>query len=813
MNAIFYTMNSTLSLSSLMPSRIVGVAVFLCLSFMQTLIAQASSPSLAKEAPLQIADSIITFDKLTTTIIPFTAPSKPSVTIEPALGAEWTLKFARGSGTITVPKFVAAGTYSITLRGKHGESRRAIWKVLPSRLDARTEFQLSGRVPAVGKPFTFSTKLPAEASLPLREFSIVTSRNKEPLTYHPYTEQFVSEPIAAADRIVGFGVVWTYPATKEQVVLRMCQYEPIQTAPTVSVNPQTHTQAQFLPDGTLEISITGIQVDYHTTPIDAVPSTNGTRIVVYATAEMAELVGTPNLVMSLSQCEVYQKSSRLDAWMLWDSTVQVVKTQFHNAQCSLVVHIKGVDSSVDGVRGRLHIEVPVRLRGRRPYPSRTERVSVEIPLSLKRDGTSSWHNASLQEWRSMNPQPINLPIKATRGKGNALLIPLDYSSRHRISQEYTPDTIPSELYRRDLLEEDIKKLQQEYHQKRKSAIADVYALVNAERFLAAQMDSAIIALVCFKARDRVGPAPLSVRFADSLLLPRYTFKPQTLDSLPTEVIELSTDPNNPGMLPVRGSIIGTSYKTMKEYVSASLYDRTHRTYIYAQPLWNAKGECVGLRDINEVSSAEDAGDITLIALDTHTVRCFRERFTPTPYRTPAIAQAEIDCPATQDIRAYIAQHKHVPWGLIDEAPNECEIVKNFYNLIQETVQIQSVYAVLQRKNSRSEFALQEVVATASSQSISLVEDASLRGGHWMNTILSGCLNLEELKAMPTRWQDWPTGKWVEFTTQATMAEYIDDYVQQRLRTGLGERDAVGRGVRFAPGKDIKDAAYIRSVQR
>lgn len=62
---------------------------------------------------------------------------------------------------------------------------------------------------------------------------------------------------------------------------------------------------------------------------------------------------------------------------------------------------------------------------------------------------------------------------------------------------------------------------------------------------------------------------------------------------------------------------------------------------------------------------------------------FQEKFFPKPEQTPALVRAEEECPAAEEIKELLREGAKIPIELFEDAPNECEMVRMYYQIFQE----------------------------------------------------------------------------------------------------------------------------------
>ncbi len=229
-----------------------------------------SIPSVQLIAKTEIDPKIITFDKLTKTIIDFSSDISPTVKIQPSPNGKYILAYAHGKGTITFSSPVPKGTYTITLSaGK--QIAKCVWVVLPTRLDSSRIRGLASMKLYYGKRLSIRSKLIPEAELPLQQFKIDYQLGSEKANIdNPYAESWVGPNIPATAKTVQIAVVWVYPPTGERVPLFSRTITPEQVPPDVTYTPTSEIRTGTLNSQTrsLVFIVKGISVDYNV-PIDA----------------------------------------------------------------------------------------------------------------------------------------------------------------------------------------------------------------------------------------------------------------------------------------------------------------------------------------------------------------------------------------------------------------------------------------------------------------------------------------------------------------------------------------------------------------
>jgi hypothetical protein len=147
--------------------------------------------------------------------------------------------------------------------------------------------------------------------------------------------------------------------------------------------------------------------------------------------------------------------------------------------------------------------------------------------------------------------------------------------------------------------------------------------------------------------------------------------------------------------------------------------------------------------------------VSIFEADAAAAKRFKEKFTPTPQKTPAIEQAEQDCPTSDDIKKKIKNKQQVPQSMIDEAPNECETVRNYYKLVAETIQIGKVYVLTEKYQDGSEPAIIGAVSIPQLAPAQAADPEAIKSA--LNSPLSsGVLDVSELRGFKTVEQEAST---------------------------------------------------------
>lgn len=306
-------------------------------------------------------EKIITFDKLSKTVIAFTASAQPTVTTEPSLEGQYTLAFADGKGTITFAKPVQAGSYIIRLSA-NGKTTATTWNVLPSKMDARSIRILSSLHLYYGKRLYLRSRLPAEAELPLQQFKIdYQFGNEAPKENNPYFESWTGPYIPTSATKVRTSVVWVYPMTGERVPLFTKETQPEQSPPDISCSNSTAKLTKYdAPTNTYFVEIRGISVDFEV-PLDANNTDSNASKSIKATladvkAEPVSLdFNSPDFAL-----RVYRDDEPVEgsSWTPDPGTFRIVKADYDSASGSFptTIAISGLPPFGTELRGSISIK-------------------------------------------------------------------------------------------------------------------------------------------------------------------------------------------------------------------------------------------------------------------------------------------------------------------------------------------------------------------------------------------------------------------------------------------------------------------------
>jgi hypothetical protein len=395
----------------------------------------------AQQAPPQISDIpqtngknvTITFDKLQVTKIPFTVrprsyfkPGNPNVEIKPNISG-WRIEAVQGAAAalpsadgaspvanqpqrvyLVFDKPVPSGDYQIKLSyvggGKTDTSSMQL-RVLPSRLDQKSEKQLASLKFGYGKRVALRSKLPPEAELPLQQFVIdYTLGNERTVQDNPYTEGYSGPYIPASAKKVKIAVIWKYPETGERVPLFSKEVEPEQTMPEINaLNPVAEKKGEkdappkkgakgkkpVVPDN-FQVSVRGIQVDFDV-PIDADNKDPNNSKAIRAALDNVEAVGDAEIDYSSSdtQIRVYNgdEPDPTSTWTPTASTFYVVSGAYNEGAFPLTIQVKDLPAKPPAesriLKGQIAVKVGARIRNTKAGKvSQPNNSTVIIPINI-----------------------------------------------------------------------------------------------------------------------------------------------------------------------------------------------------------------------------------------------------------------------------------------------------------------------------------------------------------------------------------------------------------------------------------------------
>lgn len=347
---------------------------------------------------------IITFDKLQKTIIPLVVSTRPSVKIIPAI-IDFKIEENNGKFLLVIDKLVPEATYSVIVDA--GTVKDTItWKVLPSRLDAKSMKSNSGLKLYYGKRLAFRAKLPQEAELPLQHFKIdYQFGNEEPSKNNPFSESFVGPNIPASARIVKIAVVYVYPYTNERVTLFEKQILPEQASPDIECRNAAPRYEFDEKTNSYTLWIDGMGVDYEV-PIDANNSDPNASKPIRATVADVQ-AGIPSVEYSEPEntLRVYRGSVIDSTWSANNATFKIVENRFDAASGQFIMKIQmsGLPANGTNVRGTFAIKADASIINKKAGVSAKASypciLAIDIPINLNK---SVADNAAIMETKHVS---------------------------------------------------------------------------------------------------------------------------------------------------------------------------------------------------------------------------------------------------------------------------------------------------------------------------------------------------------------------------------------------------------------------------
>lgn len=734
-------------------------------------------------AQILVESEIITFDKLTKTIIPFQATQKPTVKIEPNIeGQNFALNLSANAGNLTFTKPVPAGNYTISYIYP-GLTVKTKWKVLKSELDPKYN-RIGSLKFYYGKRISLRTKLPAEAELPLQQFKIDYQIGNEPkLLDNPYAESWVGPNVPASAKKVSYAIVWVYPLTGERVPLFSAEVRPEQTPPDITSSAAT---AEYkLPDAdhvqsarqsttlhktlttTFDIVIRGISVDFEV-PIDADNTTPNASKSIKATLSDVEAEDvqidyqSPETVLRIYNGDEPDTST---SWTLNATTFRILKGQFDaqtgNFQVVIRAEVPNIIPNESRVlRGTVALNVQAKIVNRKAgvvavSSSPPAIVIINIPYITPSPASTSASTGGAA-FRETETEQVPRGAADNRSKDDAL-------SANALCNDCT-----NEVARRN----------------------PVWKVKNA--VLHEQLQRFMLAL-------------------------GRTLPPESLTPMAEVILQGEAKKNGKySLVAIRiGNEVATRqdiYNTMPsgwlDILDGPVSDNGERNYAFEilpasvqeqerlriAELAIQSGAYAGRSVLRRIDYYRFAG-YAIYEVDGAVARRLRESITPGLARSPALEIAEQECTNTDDIKKRISKKQPVPTAMIDEggSPQDCQTVMNYYTALAGLVRIGSAYLVVNER-----LASPTIVGLVSTAAV-LETTQELMGRDIHRNLLSspissGVLDSADLVAFPTYEyeKDGSTGKYVPVrgSMEETRAKNLYEYLSAELRAGrLADRTA------------------------
>ncbi len=558
-------------------------------------------------AQITVDQTVTTFDKLSKTIIPFAAPSKPAVTIEPNLEGLFTVEYANGQGQIIVPTPVAMGKYTITLTDGNKKTT-VVWKVLASTLTPESLNNLASLHFYYGKRIALRQKLLSGADIPFEQFKIEYQIGSRQSVRNAYAESWDSPYIPAAAKQFSLAVVWRYPPTGEPIVLFEKKATPEQLPPSISSDDIRVTVRSYDPIArTMTVNVEGMAVA--PIPMDADelnPNENKAIVGGWRNVEFSDFFidngESTSLVIS-----AIKASGGSSAWKA-DTTTLVVR-EASATSLSFAITFRNLPPTTPSewrsVRGTVGLRFTAKSINRKAgISSIAQKQSLTIPLSFTYGAT-----LSANELRKLHTEAHTNALtlfaqkpEIFRGKnalrrlenyrfGGYALYELDSLATKRLREHlittipYTPAIAAAEhdcptsdeikqkiragnIVPQYLMDEspDCETVKQYWElQARVGGIQRMVAVVNMRG--GKQELIGVVSTVSSK-RPPSQSAPLSLSEELNMPFAAGILEQSDVQNLPTQVVEQNEKTKKPAL--VQGSIEGTTFKTMGAYIMGNI---------------------------------------------------------------------------------------------------------------------------------------------------------------------------------------------------------------------------------------------------
>ncbi len=715
----------------------------------------AISTSLAQV--VSIDEKIITFDKLSKTVIPFVADKKPTVKIEPNLDGQYTLTFAKNSGTLTFVKPVPEGAYTITL-ASGGKTVKAIWTVLPTSLDPKSVKTLAGLKLFYGRRLSLRSRLLEKAELPLQQFKIdYQFGNEKPNTNNPYSNDWVGQYIPASAKKVKVSIVWIYPPTGERVPLFTKDITPEQIPPDISCNPVAEMKMSTPTSlNGFQIAIKGISVDYEL-PLDADNRDPSASKSIKATLSDIEPLGDAeiNYNSSDTQIRIYDGDipDPTSTWMATASSFSIVQGSLDvsTGQFPITIQVKDLPNSPAHqsriLRGTIAIKAGAKVVNRKAGAAAASSsscvVNINIPYQF---GSNDSANVATQALKKKNEE-LAREEKPAPMLDSALRAPALCADCPATIAKYPFWRVTSPTLREEIQAYFIRvgrKLPT------KPLGAEVPLIINGEVKKNGRYDL------------------ISLRFGNELITKR-----EIAETLIQGFADILSEPiKSNGGKAYQYEPLSAKEQEMERELTYSLADKAG---YYAKK--------ATLRKLDYYRHSGYA----LYEADSTLVHRLSERLTPGYPRSRVLDSAEKECTNTDDIKKRISKKQPVPQTMIDEggSPSDCEIVKNYYTALAGLVRIERTYIVVNMRGAEPKII--GMVSTMAPSPNQETDPDFLRNSLQV-PIYSSVLDVEELEEFPTKEfeKDDSTGLMiaVKGAMLNTSADYLYDYCMEGLQKGI-----------------------------
>lgn len=716
----------------------------------------AISTSLAQI--VSIDEKIITFDKLSKTVIPFVADKKPTVKIEPSLEGQYNLVFNDGKGTLTFAKPVPEGAYTITL-ASGGKTVKAIWTVLPATLSPKSRKTLTGLNLYYGKRLSLRSKLQEEAELPLQQFKIdYQCGNEKPNLNNPYSESWVGPNIPASAKKVKVSIVWIYPPTGERVPLFAKDVTPEQMPPEISCNnPVAEMKmSATTPSNGFQIAIKGISVDYEF-PLDADNRDPNTSKSIKATLSDIEPLGDAeiNYNSSDTQLRIYNGDAPdpTSTWMATATSFSIVQgsLDISTGQFPITIQVKDLPTPPAHqsriLKGTIAIKAGARIVNRRAGAAASSSSSCVVTINIPYQfGSTDSANVSAQAIQQKSEE-LRREEKPAPMLDPALRAPVLCADCPATIAKYPFWRVTSPALREEIQAYFIRvgrKLPT------KPLGAEVPLIINGEVKKNGRYDL------------------ISLRFGNELITKR-----EIAETLIQGFADILSEPIK--------SNGGKAYQY--EPLSAKEQEK-ERELTYS--LADKAGYYAKKATLRKLDYYRHSG-YALYEADSALVHRLSERLTPGYPRSRVLDSAENECTNTDDIKKRISKRQPVPQAMIDEggSPWDCEKVKNYYTALAGLVRIGRAYIVVNMRGAEPKIiGMVSTMAPGPTQET----DPDFLNNSLQGPISNSVLDVADLQRFKTtefeKDDSTKTLVAVKGSMLKTSAENLYDYCVDGLRKGL-----------------------------
>lgn len=742
------------------------------------------APQLSElHAQILVESEIITFDKLTKTIIPFQATQKPTVKIEPKIeGQNFALNLSGNAGTLTFTKPVPAGNYTIFYIYP-GLTVKTKWKVLKSELDPKYK-RISFTKFYYGKRISFRSRLPEEAELPLQQFKIDYQIGNEPkVVDNPYSEVWVGPFVPASAKKVTYAIVWVYPPTGERVPLFSTEVRPEQTPPDISSSAataeyklpntdHTHSTQQSTTlhktlTTTFDIVIRGISVDFEV-PIDADNTTPNASKSIRATLADVEAEDvqidyqSPETVLRIYNGDEPDTST---SWTLNATTFRIVKGQFDAQTGNFQVVIRAempniIPNESRVLRGTVALKVQAKIVNRKAgvvavSSSPPPIVIINIPyITPSPSSTSaSTGGAALPE---TEPQQEQTDAAEKRSKSDAL-------HADALCKDCTSDTArrnPVWKVKNTVLHEQLRR----------------FMLALGRTLPPESLTPTAEVILQAEAKKNGKYSLVAIRIGNEVATRQDIY-----NTMPSGWLDI-----------LEGPVSENGERNYAFEVLPASVQEQERLQIAELALQS--GAYTGKSTLRNFAHYRFAGYAIYEVSTSASVR-LRESLTPGLLRTGALVTAEHECTNTDDIKRRISKKQPVPTAMIDDgsSPQDCETVRNYYTALAGLVRIGSAYLVVNERTASPKI-VGLVSTVAVSETTREIMGKDIHGNLLSSPISTGILDSTDLVAFPTHEyeKDDSTGQFlpVHGSMEETSAKNLYEYLYDELRAGrLADRTA------------------------